>query len=124
MQPNGLTPDERLWAMLAHLSALLGYVVLLGQYIAPLVIYLVYRERSRFVAFHALQALYFQLALLVLWVVVFILTFITCGIGAIFALVPIVLNLVFVLIAAIHANNGEWYELPLVGAMARASVQA
>jgi uncharacterized Tic20 family protein len=36
--------------------------------------------------------------------------------------VPIVLNLVFVLMAAIRANSGEWYELPLVGAMARASV--
>jgi len=122
MNQNGLTSDERLWAMLAHLSALLGYVVGLGQYIAPLVIYLVYRERSRFVAFHALQALYFQLALLVLWAIVIILTLITCGLGAIFAVVPIVLNLVFVLMAAIRANNGEWYELPLVGAIARSSV--
>lgn len=122
MNQNGLTSDERLWAMLAHLSALLGYVVGLGQYIAPLVIYLVYRERSRFVAFHALQALYFQLALLVLWAIVIILTLITCGLGAIFAVVPIVLSLVFVLMAAIRANNGEWYELPLVGAIARSSV--
>lgn len=122
MNQNQLTPDERLWAMLVHLFAMLGYMVaMVGQYIAPLVIYLVYRERSRFVAFHALQALYFQLALLVLWVIVFILTFITCGLGAIFAVVPIVLNLVFELIAAIRANNGEWYELPLVGTMARAS---
>jgi uncharacterized Tic20 family protein len=122
MDQNGLTPEERTWAMLAHLSALLGYVVVLGQYIAPLVIYLVYRERSRFVAFHALQALYFQLALLLLWIVVFVATLVTCGLGAIFAVVPIVLNLVFVLMAAIRANSGEWYELPLVGAMVRASV--
>jgi uncharacterized Tic20 family protein len=122
MDQNGLTPEERTWAMLAHLSALLGYVVVLGQYIAPLVIYLVYRERSRFVAFHALQALYFQLALLLLWIVVFVATLVTCGLGAICAVVPIVLNLVFVLMAAIRANSGEWYELPLVGAMVRASV--
>jgi uncharacterized Tic20 family protein len=122
MDQNGLTHDERTWAMLAHLSALLGYIVVLGQYIAPLVIYLVYRERSRFVAFHALQALYFQLALLLLWIVVFIAALVTCGLGAVCAVVPLVLNLVFVLIAAIRANNGEWYELPLVGAMARAGV--
>jgi uncharacterized Tic20 family protein len=122
MQTNGLTADERLWAMLAHLSALLGYVVGLGQYIAPLVIYLVYRERSRFVAFHALQALYFQLALLVLWVMVCVVGLITCGLGLLLAIVPTVLNLVFVLIAAIRANSGEWYELPLVGAMAKSSV--
>jgi len=87
MDQNGLTSEERTWAMLAHLSALLGYIVVLGQYIAPLVIYLVYRERSRFVAFHALQALYFQLALLLLWVVVFVATFVTCGLGAICAVV-------------------------------------
>jgi uncharacterized Tic20 family protein len=122
MDQNGLTHDERTWAMLAHLSALLGYVVGLGQYIAPLVIYLVYRERSRFVAFHALQALYFQLALLLLWIVVIIAAFVTCGLGMVCGIVPLVLNLVFVLIAAIRANNGEWYELPLVGAMARAGV--
>ena len=122
MDQNGLTIEERTWAMLAHLSALLGYVAVLGQYIAPLVIYLVYRERSRFVAFHALQALYFQLALLLLWVVVFVATFVTCGLGAICALVPIVLNLVFVLVAAIRANSGEWYELPVVGTIACASV--
>ncbi len=73
-------------------------------------------------AFHALQALYFQLALLLLWVVVFVATFVTCVLGAICALVPIVLNLVFVLVAAIRANSGEWYELPIVGSMARASV--
>jgi len=122
MQTNGLTADERLWAMLAHLFALLGYLVLLGQYIAPLVIYLVYRDRSRFVAFHALQALYFQLALLVLWAMVYVAGILTCGLGFLLAIVPTVLNLVFVLIAAIRANNGEWYELPLVGAMAKSSV--
>jgi uncharacterized Tic20 family protein len=63
-QPN-VTDEERLWAMLAHLLALLGYVVWLGAYIAPLVIYLVYKDKSQFVAFHALQSLFFQLALLV-----------------------------------------------------------
>jgi len=122
MQTNGLTADERLWAMLAHLFALLGYLVLLGQYIAPLVIYLVYRERSRFVAFHALQELYFQLALLVPWAMVYVVGILTCGLGFLLAIVPTVLNLVFVLIAAIRANNGEWYELPLVGSLAKSSV--
>ncbi len=38
MDQNGLTSEERTWAMLAHLSALLGYIVVLGQYTAPLVI--------------------------------------------------------------------------------------
>ncbi len=122
MEQGGLTQDERLWAMLAHLSGFLGYAVVLGQYIAPLVIYLVYRDRSRFVSFHALQQLFFQLALLVLWVLVIIVAVITCGLGIICALVPALLSLIIPLLAAIYAYNGEWYEIPLIGSMTRGMV--
>ncbi len=63
------TEDERLWAMLSHASVPLTLVlsifsagVLLPIVIfAPLVIYFVYRDRSRFVAYHALQAFVMQL---------------------------------------------------------------
>ncbi len=122
MEQDGLTQDERLWAMLAHLSGFLGYAVVLGQYLAPLVIYLVYRDRSRFVAFHALQQLFFQLALLLLWVPVIIVAIITCGLGTICALVPALLSLIIPLLAAIYAYNGEWYEIPLIGSMTRGMV--
>ncbi len=122
--------EERLWGMLAHLLTLLGYVVVLGQYIAPLVIYLVYRERSKFVAFHALQALYFQLAVLVLTILVtsvlVLVSIVTCGVGAILT-IPVVLAatvlvLYYTIRPAIEANNGNWYEIPLVGGWARTSV--
>jgi uncharacterized Tic20 family protein len=62
------TQDERNWAMLAHLTALLtvgvaastggiGYVVAL---LVPLVMYLYFAGQSRYVAYHALQATVFQ----------------------------------------------------------------
>src|SRR5688572_7263396 len=70
-----LTQDEKLWAMLAHLAGLLGYAVAFGQYIGPLVIYLLYKDKSRFVAFHALQSLYFQLGVLVAGLLVVVLFF-------------------------------------------------
>ena len=53
--------DERTWGMLAHLSTLLNLVTGFGGPIAALIIYLVYKDRSRFVAYHALQAMIFQL---------------------------------------------------------------
>ncbi len=57
--------DERTWAMLAHLSVLANLVTgFLGPVIA-IIIFLAYRERSRFVAFHSMQAFVFQL---VFWV--------------------------------------------------------
>ena len=53
--------DERTWAMLAHLSVLANLVTgFLGPVVA-LIIYLVYQDRSRYVAYHSLQSFIFQL---------------------------------------------------------------
>ena len=48
------TPDERTMATLAHA------LQLIGAWIAPLIIFLI-RRQSRFVSFHALQALLLQI---------------------------------------------------------------
>lgn len=56
-----LTADEeRTWAVLAHLSAALNLFTGFLGLVAALVIYLVYKDRSRFVAFHAMQSLVMQ----------------------------------------------------------------
>jgi len=97
-----VTNDERTWAVISHA---LSFVE--GGIIGPLVVYLIKKEHSPFVAFHALQSLYFGLAFLV----AFLVTFITI-IGP-FALV--VLYWVFEILACVKAYNGEWYKLPLIG---------
>mgnify|MGYP006305983411 CR=1 FL=1 len=53
--------DERTWAMLAHLSVLLNLVTGFLGVAAALVIYLVYKDRSRYVAYQSMQAFLFQL---------------------------------------------------------------
>ena len=53
--------DERQWAMLAHLSILLNLVTGFLGVVAPLAIYMIYKDRSRYVAYHSLQSLIFQL---------------------------------------------------------------
>ena len=53
--------DERQWAMFAHLSILLNLVTGFLGVVAPLVIYMIYKGRSRYVAYHSLQSLIFQL---------------------------------------------------------------
>ena len=47
------TPDERTWGMIAHLSALAGFIVPFGNILGPLVVWLVKREHSVFVAVEA-----------------------------------------------------------------------
>jgi uncharacterized protein len=66
------TPQEKNLAMLAHGSILLTFIVAivtggLGTLIAalfPLVLWYAYRDKSRYVAFHAMQATLFQLAVI------------------------------------------------------------
>ena len=55
--------DERLWAMLAHLGG-----IVLG-FVAPLVVWLVYRERSAFLDDQGKEALNFQIAVTIGYVV-------------------------------------------------------
>ena len=63
--PQTLPPlspsDERTWAMLAHLSVLANLFTGFFGPLAALVIYLVYKDRSRYVAYHAMQSFVFQL---------------------------------------------------------------
>ena len=120
--PITISQDDKLWAMLAHLAGLAGYLGGVLQYVAPLVIYLVYKDKSQFVAFHALQSLYFQLAVLVAGIIAGLITFVTCGVGAPLLVGIGVGALVYVIIAAIKANQGEWFEYWLVGPWAKRTV--
>lgn len=117
------TQEERLWAMLAHLSGLLGCVTMIGQYVAPLVIFLIFRERSRFVAYHAIQQLLFQLLILIASAILTIVAVVTCGIGLIIVVPLAVLlclaGLAYIVWAALEAYNGKWFRIPWVGDMAR-----
>jgi uncharacterized membrane protein len=132
----GETPDqdERTMATLAHV------LQLVGGCIAPLVIFLVKRE-SRFVKFHALQALLLQVVYLVVFGVLmvswFALIFSTIVLHppakgapppAIFLVLPLVwigtmglwaLTLALAVVFGIKAGRGEWAEYPLLGRWAR-----
>jgi uncharacterized Tic20 family protein len=103
--------DDRLWAMLAHLSFLLTYVVGLS-FLAPLIIWQVYKDKSPFVAEQAKEALNFQLATLVANAALGIGALVTCGISVF--LIPVVLvgATVFCIMAGVAANRGERYRYP------------
>lgn len=119
------TDEERLVAMLAHLLTIPAYSGVLLQYVIPLVIYFVYREKSPFVAFHALQSLYFQLAILGVIAVVGIIVALTFGLGIVVAIPLLIImsicGVVFPIIAGVKSFDSQWYEYPLVGAAARRS---
>jgi len=119
--------DERTWAMLAHLSVLLNLVTGFLGVVAPLVIYLVYKDRSRYVAFHSMQAFVFQLVWWVgggalvgfAWVVTGLLSAILIGllcipVALIITALPLA-ALVYGVIGGIKCNQGEDFRYWLIG---------
>ncbi|MCW2567023.1 MAG: hypothetical protein JWN54_1120 [Mycobacterium sp.] len=91
--------DDRTWVLLAHFgAAVLGFF-------APLIVMLA-KPESPLVRAHAVESLNFQLT----WfVVLLVLTVVTCGVGAIGFLFPVVMAI----IAGVKAANGEPFRYPL-----------
>jgi uncharacterized Tic20 family protein len=97
--------DERLWAMLSHLS----YFVL--ALIAPLIIMLTLGTRSAFVRSQSVEALNFHITLLIASVVGLVLSLI--GIGIILLVIVWIGGLVLAILASIKSYGGEDYRYPV-----------
>lgn len=133
------TSEERNWAMAAHLSALVAVMGLpFGHIVGPLVVLLVQRERSAFVAAHAKASLNFQItvslialvlivAMVAIWVVVIGAAAATSSsrdealpawllaswFGMIFTFVAgAIAVLVLVIVATVAASKDEPYRYP------------
>ena len=104
--PPQMSPaDEKMWATLTHVGGILFH------WLAPLIAYLVLKDRGPFVHWHTRQALNFQLTLLLAYIAGAVLSIVFVGIFVIFA--AFILNIVFGIIAAMAANRGEFYKYPV-----------
>ncbi len=104
--------EERNWALLAHLSAVAGVLLAgLGMVLGPLVIWLLKREDSEFVADQAKEALNFNITMLLGYIVGVILIPVLIGL----VILPVLglLHLVLMIVAMIRASEGERYRYPV-----------
>jgi uncharacterized Tic20 family protein len=135
-EQQSIQADELAYAALGH------FLQFTTWFLGPLILYLVKRE-SRFVAFHAMQALIWQMIYIAILVLSFVLFF-----GAFFASFPDagesgtgqagppaaffffpliwlfmmggwVLTLVLGTVFGIKAIRGQWAEYPVIGKWAR-----
>ena len=124
--------DERTMAFLAHL------LQIFTGFMGPLVIFLI-KQNSRFVRFHSLQALIWQVSYIVLFLLGFAFAFILIFASifqeavhshsqnppiAFFLIFPLawlfavfgwVANLTLGIVYGIKANRGEWATYPIIG---------
>lgn len=109
---SGRGKDERMWGMACHLSgALILTCIPFANVLGPFVIWMLKREDYAFVNKEGKEAVNFQLTMFIAMAVGYLL--ILLGIGWLILLVVAVVDLVFVLIASMKANEGESYRYPL-----------
>lgn len=95
------TSDEKTMALLSHVLAFVFPIL------APLIIFLIKKDESKFVAEHAKESLNFQITLII---VVFALFISIIGIFLLWivAIVPVVL----IILATVKASEGKMYKYP------------
>jgi uncharacterized Tic20 family protein len=104
--------NVRSWCVACHLSALAGFVVpAAGHVLGPLIVWLIKRGDSPEIDAHGKEALNFQISMLIYNLVAGVLCLLLIG----FALLAVlhVLNVVFVIIGALKAGEGQMYRYPL-----------
>lgn len=128
------TSDEKTWAMLAHLSSLVNlFTGILGPVVAG-VIYLAWKDRSRYIAYHALQSLVLQLIVWVgggtivaiAWIVTGILSAVLIGLCLIpfaiaISLIPVIAP-IYSIVGAIQTSQGADFKYWVIGDWTRGTL--
>jgi len=109
--PTAIPRDARKWAMLCHIIALVGLLGNgIGFVLGPLLVWMIKKEDHPFVDEQGKEAVNFQLTMMLLAIVCSFLILVVVGLF----LLPIVIivAVVFSVIGAIKANEGEHYRYP------------
>ena len=95
------TTDERTMAILSHVLCLVAWLF------APLVIYLVKKDESAFVAAHAKESLNFQITVSIISILLVITV-----VGILFLWLVGIASVILVIIATIKASESKLYRYP------------
>jgi uncharacterized Tic20 family protein len=108
---TALEQETRRWAFLLHLSVLLGLALPIAGLIVPIVIWQMKKPVLPGIEEHGINVINWIISLIIYSVGSAILIFVVVGIPMLMVLG--VLAVVFPIIAAIKANNGEVWKYPL-----------
>jgi uncharacterized membrane protein len=109
---------------------IMGALAYLIGWLTGLIMYVMYKDKSKFVTFHGLQSIFlsivemvvFFVLFVIIWVVGIVLAMVTFGVGMIVAPIGMLLVLVLALAVTVFmmwkAYNGEKYKLPYIGDLA------
>lgn len=101
-----------MWGLLLHLSAFAGFLIPFGNLIGPIIIWQVKKDESNFLDEVGREAVNFQIAITIYTFVSALL--IPVFIGLLLIVAVTLGMIVFTVIAAIKASDGECYRFPMI----------
>lgn len=104
--PTQQSANDSVWILACHLGTFVG------GFIVPLVVLLTKGKESDDIRWHAVEALNFNITLVIAWFAVMLLTVVLVGL----VLVPVLLvaQLVLPIVAAVKGYNGERWRYPAI----------
>ena len=99
------TSEERTMAILSHVLCVVVWLF------PPLIIYLVKKDESAYVAAHAKESLNFQITVAIFCVIGIVLSLILIGVFLLF--VVWIVALIFEIMATVKASEGKLYKYPI-----------
>jgi hypothetical protein len=111
LPPTEAGPEIRRWAAICHAIALVGFLANgIGFVLAPLVIWLIKRDEHPFLEEQGKEAVNFQITMLLAALISIPLCLVVIGVFMLIAVA--VMLLVFPILAAVRASEGEHYLYP------------
>ncbi|TVP89191.1 MAG: DUF4870 domain-containing protein [Pseudomonadaceae bacterium] len=110
--PTGPDAEARKWALIAHLSGLIGFLIPFGSLIGPLLVWQLKKDADPFIDDQGKEALNFQITVAIAGLICVLLMVVLIGLLLIW--VVIIGALVLMVIAAIKSNEGQAYRYPFI----------
>jgi uncharacterized Tic20 family protein len=108
-----ISRDARKWAMICHIIALVGLLGnLIGFFVGPLLVWLIKKEDDPFIDEQGKEAVNFQLTMLLAMLVGALISFLLI-VCVPLVLIILAMMIIFPIIGAIKANDGEHFRYPL-----------
>ena len=111
ISPADIEQQTRQWAMLLHLSLLAGIMIPYAGYVVPIVIWQLKKDELPGIDAHGRVAVNWMISWVIYTLVSAVLILVLIGIPLL--LVLMVLHVVFPIIGAVKANEGELWQYPL-----------
>ena len=94
-----------------HLAQFAGLIVPIANIVLPIVMWTTNKDKSELIDQHGKHILNWMISSFIYFFVSFILMFVIIGVFTIFAVA--ICSIIFTIMGAIKANNGEVYKYPL-----------